>query len=174
MKLLAVILLFIASPLLAQSKAEIIAKIRKQFQAINKESNYHKIQLENEAFLPQTTDDGGELIGYYKKGVLKKILVHVGISHGKELFEFYFQNDRLIFVFEKFEQFIYDKKKEAFDYEKTETTFEGRYYFHNNRLIEHITTGHNRFEDDTLEPEKVLISEANDYKKLLKRKGTNK
>jgi len=174
MKFSAIILLFIASPVLAQNKAEMIAKIREQFQAINKESNYQKLSLENEEFLPQPTDGGGELIGYYKNASLKKIVVRVGISHGKQLFEFYFQNDRLIFVFEKFEQFVYDEKKEAFDYENPETTFEGRYYFNNNKLIEQVTTGHNRFEDETLDPEKILMQEANDYKRLLNKKSAKK
>jgi hypothetical protein len=107
-----------------------------------------------------------------KNNSLRKIVVSVGLSHGLETLEFYFLKNKLIFVYEKFEGFVFDEKRSEFDYTKTEANFEGRYYFDAGKFIDYITTGHNRFEDDSLDPEMVLLNEAEDYRKLLDKKRT--
>jgi hypothetical protein len=153
-----------------QSKSDIISNIRKEFKNINGTNDFEVIILENEDFLDNATDGGGKLTGYYKNNSLKKVVVSVGLSHGIETLEFYFQNSSLIFVYEKFEGFVFDEKKSSFDYTKTIKSFEGRYYFNKKKLVDYITTGHNRFEDDSLDPENVLLKEANDYVILLNNK----
>jgi hypothetical protein len=156
---------------LAQTKTDQIRVIRKEFQAINTDATLNKVTLENEEFLEHMTDGGGKLSGYYKQGEIKKIHRWIGLSNGIEIMEFYFQSGELIFVYEKFNSFVYDQKKEQFDFAKTETTFEGRYYFNNKKLIDYVTTGHNRFEDDGIDPEKTLTKEAADNLKLLNKKN---
>jgi hypothetical protein len=156
----------------SQSKATLIQNIRKEFQQINNTKGYQIISLDAEEFLEQAPDGGGELKGYFKNDTLKKIVVSVGISNGMESREFYFKNNQLIFVFEKFDSYVYTEKKKELDYTKTERSFEGRYYFNKGKLIDHISMGHNRFEDDSLDPEKVLLGEANDYIELLDKKKT--
>ncbi len=126
-----------------------------------------KVTLENEEFLEKITDGGGALTGFYKAEKIKKIHQWLGLSSGIEIKEYYFKDDQLIFVYEKFKSFVYDKKKDQFDFTKTETTFEGRYYFNKKRLINYVTTGHNRFEDDKINPEITLITEAKYQLKLL-------
>ena len=155
---------------LAQTKAELVKNIGKEFRLINKDTTLKQVKLEGEAFLTHATDGGGELIGYYKKGQLKKIYQWIGLSNGNEIKEYYFKNGRLIFVYVQFNSFVYNEKKDQLDRTKTKTTFQGRYYFHNNRLIDHTTTGHNRLEDDTISPEKTLLAEASDNQKLLNQK----
>jgi hypothetical protein len=153
-----------------QSKDEQIKVIKKEFTAINHATTLKKVKLENEEFLANMTDGGGALTGYYEAGTIRKIHQWVGLSNGFEIKEYYFKNGRLIFVYEEFNAFVYDSKKEQFDQSKTERTFEGRYYFNNQKLIDFATTGHNRFEDDSIDPEKTLLAEANDYLRLLDKK----
>jgi hypothetical protein len=155
---------------LAQTKAELVKNIGKEFRLINKDTTLKQVKLEGEAFLTHATDGGGELIGYYKKGQLKKIYQWIGLSNGNEIKEYYFKNGQLIFVYVQFNSFVYNEKKDLLDRTKTKTTFQGRYYFHNNRLIDHATTGHNRLEPDTISPEKTLLAEASDNQKLLNQK----
>ena len=150
-----------------QTNPDMVKEIRKEFQSINSDTAYKKVTLENEEFLENMTDGGGELTGFFKGGQIKKIYRWVGLSNGNEITEFYFKNGQLIFVYEKFNSFVYDNKKEELDHSKTETTFEGRYYFNNKKLIDLITTGHNRFENDAIDPEKTFLTEAMDNLKML-------
>lgn len=155
---------------LAQSKAEQIKAIGKEFRRINGDTYLKQVKLENEAFLTHTTDGGGSLTGYFKRGEIEKIHLWIGRSNGNEVKEYYFKNGQLIFVYEQFHSFRYDVQKEELDRTKTVTTFQGRYYFHHNKLLHFTTTGYNRLAGDALDPEKALLSEASDHVKLLTRK----
>lgn len=112
----------------SQSKTTLIQNIRKEVKQINNTKGYKIISLDAEDFLEHTRYGGGELKGYYKNDTLKKIVVSVGISNGMESREFYFKNNQLILVFEKFDNYVYNEKKKELDY-RTERSFEGRYYF---------------------------------------------
>jgi hypothetical protein len=158
---------------LGQDKARIISDIRKEFKIINNETTLKKVVLNDEEFLDHTTDGGGQLTGFYKEGQLRKIVSWIGLSNGNEIFEFYFTNSKLIFVYEQFNSFIYDPKQETLRLDTTERTFEGRYYFNNDKLIDQITTGHNRFENDDIDPQKTLLIQAAENKKLLASKTKN-
>lgn len=153
-----------------QSKAKLLGAIRKEFKDINSDTTLKKVVLTDEEFLDQIPDGGGELTGFYKTGELKKIKSWIGLSSGNAVFEFYFKDGKLIFVYEQFYSFVYDKKQEELRLDTTERTFEGRYYFADGKLIAQTTTGHNRFEDDHINPQKRLLTEAAEHKKLLTRR----
>lgn len=157
----------IMSTCFTQAKADMINGIQIEIKRINAHKGLKKVTLENEEFLENMTDGGGEITGYFKKGQIKKVRQWIGLSNGNETTIFYFKNGHLIFVHEKFASFKFDPKTSQLDHTKTETTFEGRYYFHNDKLIDYKTTGHNRFEDDTIDPEKTLLNEASKNVKLL-------
>src|SRR6187399_2214269 len=95
----------------AQTKDEQIKLIRKKFEIINKDSTLRKVVLENEDFLSNMTDGGGKLTGFYKDKEIKKIYEWIGLSNGISIKEFYFDKERLIFVYEKFDSFVFDDKK---------------------------------------------------------------
>lgn len=125
----------------AQTRDEQIKLIRKKFEIINKDTTFNKVVLENEEFLENRADHGAELAGYYKMGEIKKIYEWIGLSNGINIKEFYFDKAQLIFVYEKFDSFVFDDKKNEFDLTKTKTIFEGRYYFSNQKLINQSTKG---------------------------------
>jgi hypothetical protein len=154
-----------------QLKSDQIKTIRNEFQAINSDTTLKKVTLENEEFLGENIGDGGgELTGFFKGKTIKKIHLWLGLSNGIEIKEYYFNDGQLIFVYEKFKTFGYDQKKGQMDYDKTTTTFEGRYYFNNQKLIDQKEKGQNRNDDERADPGKVLLAQANNHLNLLIKK----
>ena len=153
-----------------QTKDEQIKLIRKKFQQINNDTALKKLTLENEEFLKDMTDNGGKLTGYYKDKKIKKVYEWVGLSNGISIRKFYFDNEQLIFVYEKFDSFVFDDKKNEFDFSKTKTIFEGRYYFNGKKLISRLAKGNKPFEDPNENPEKILPEDANRNLKSLDKK----
>ena len=155
---------------LGQTNPEQITEIRKEFQTINADTTLKKITVENEEFLGDNIGDGGgKLTGFYKKKSIKKIVLWLGLSTGTEIKEYYFKEDQLIFVYEKFNSFEYDEKKGQMDYNTSTTTFEGRYYFHNQKLIDKTLKGKNRHDDEVRDPE-IFIDQGIEHAKLLNKK----
>jgi hypothetical protein len=140
---------------------------------INQDKSLTIVTLENEEFLPQVTDGGGELTGYYKSGQIQKITRRIGLSYGVEIYEYYFTDGKLIFVYETLDGFPYVERSGKFDYTKTERNFIGRYYFKRGKLIDSETTGHNRFEDDTIDIESTLTKEMIDCLDKLEKERSN-
>ena len=155
----------------AQSKNEQIKQIRKTFEIINKNTTLRKVTLENEEFLINVTDGGGELTGFYKGTEIKKINEWIGLSNGISIKEFYFDNGQLMFVYEKFDSFVFDAKKDEFDLTKTKTIFEGRYYFSNKKLFSKSTRGDSDLSAQDESTEESLIGRANENLETLNKKS---
>ena len=151
-----------------------IKDIQSKFRSINQDTTYTILTLDNEAFLEQMTDGGGQLIGYFKGDTIYKIHERVGLSYCILTTEYYFWNRQLIFVFEKEDAFPYVDSLATLDYTKTETIFEGRYYFDQSKLIDAGTTGQKSIPDDLLfdsqTKEGQLLSSANKNVDILTKK----
>jgi hypothetical protein len=154
-----------------QTKDEQIKLIRKKFQQINSDTTLRKVTLESEEFLEETPDNGGELTGYYENRKIKKIYEWIGLSNGISTSEFYFDNEQLIFVFEKFDSFLFDDKKGEFDLSKTKTIFEGRFYFNNKKLFSKSTKGDKSLAAQGESTEKVLLERASENLGTLNKKA---
>jgi len=154
-----------------QTKDEQIKLIRKKFQQINNDTTLKKVTLESEEFLENTPDNGGELTGYYKNRKIEKIYEWIGLSNGISAREFYFDNKQLIFVYEKFDSFVFDDKKGEFDLSKTKTIFEGRYYFNNKKLFSKSTKGDKSLAAQYESSEKTLIERADENLETLNKKA---
>ena len=163
-------ILFIAISF-AQTKDEQIKLIRKKFEIINKDTTLRKVTLENEEFLTNMTDGGGELTGFYKNKEIKKIHEWIGLSNGISIKEFYFDKGQLIFVYEKFNSFVFDDKKDEFDLTKIKTIFEGRYYFNNEKLFSKSTKGDKALAAQGESSGKSLVESADDNMRLLNKKA---
>ncbi|PZP47239.1 MAG: hypothetical protein DI598_11220 [Pseudopedobacter saltans] len=97
------------------------------------------------------------LTGFYINDSIVKIVkeeTKTGIDTTSEVF--YFEKGKLIFVHES--------------NKASETAFDGRYYFDNGKMIDYSTTGHNRFENDSLDPEKFWLKDAEKCQKILYQK----
>ena len=155
----------------AQSKNEQIKQIRKRFEIINKDTTLRKVTLENEEFLINVTDGGGELTGFYKGTEIKKINEWIGLSNGISIKEFYFDNGQLIFVYEKFDLFAFDDKTNEIDHSKTKTIFERRYYFNKKKLFNKSTKGDKSLAARDESTEKILVERANENLETLNKKS---
>jgi len=162
-----VFLVFCFSLVAAQDKQLIMNQIRKEYNAINKDKAMKAVVLNNEDFLDHMTDGGGKLIGLYRKGEVKKIVCWIGLSFGTEHVEYYFKNNKLIFVYEQFNTFLFDKKIQKLSYDATEITFEGRYYFDANLLIKKFIKGQKIGEADNINDEKSLQKKAAEFRRIL-------
>ena len=165
--LLAIVFALSSYEAAAQDNKSIISAIRKEFKTINSDSTYNTVVLDNEEFLGYATDGGSKLTGFYKAGKLQKMVSWIGFSTGVDITEFYFKNDKLIFAYEQVRSFVYDEQQQMLRLDSTEQTFEGRYYFSGNTLIDYSTTGHNRFENDPADPQRTLSLKAIKNRKLL-------
>ncbi len=158
----------------AQTKLELTATIRKDFQEINNDRSLAKKTLDGEEFLENIPDGGAELTGYYKNNEIVKAVEWIGLSYGNRTREFYFKNEKLFFVYEKFQSFIIDDSTREMDHSNVKTTFEGRYYFNKDKLIEKKITGKRIFEDESANLVKELLESAKENSSLLKQKKINR
>lgn len=157
----------------AQTKSGIIAAIKKEFQAINADRTLSKKVLSGEEFMENMTDGGGELTGFYKKDSLVKIIEWIGLSYGNRTREFYLKDNSLFFVYEEFQSFVINDSTGEMDHSKVKTTFEGRYYFNNTKLIEQKITGKRTFGDAATGIAKELLESAIENAGLLKQKTSD-
>ncbi|MEQ9168247.1 MAG: hypothetical protein RLO12_18455 [Fulvivirga sp.] len=170
MRIILLLFLFIVSAsTYGQGFFERHPQLSKYTEAINQQLNSYKtVTLKNGEFLENLTDGGGTLIGYFSGKELVKIELEVGISYGKYQYDYYFKDSELYYIVETFNQYSYDVDSDTWDYSKLEQNFRGDYVFQPD--FDYETLGHNRFEDDTLDPEKVLKEEALEYSEILKKK----
>ncbi len=128
---------------------------------IDKDTTLRPITLENDEFL-EHIDHGGELIGYYKDSVIVKATTTLYYSHGVEKVNYYLADSKvrhLLFMEESFDMYPYNEETGEFEYSKAYRNFYGQYVFKDDKLIDQISTGHNRFEDDTINIRQTVYSE---------------
>lgn len=106
-----------------------IAAIRQQYAMINKSaSKYKSVKKDLSGF----STEGGSLVAFFDGPKIMKIVAnHFGES-GKALEEYYYSDDRLIFVYRK--DSVYTKHMSG----KVARTTENRFYFSDDRLIRWI------------------------------------
>jgi hypothetical protein len=177
MKGISIIILALLFTLTAQGQGLIdkYPEIQTEKKKIDQNDSLNIIQMENEEFLEQMTNGGGELKGFYDlNGSFRKIEVTVFISHGVQEHTFYLQNETPILVDDRFRQFAWNEETSTFDYNKFDGGFHGTYLFRDGRLIDQISLGHNRFEDDQVDIEKTFLFECETYLKKMKNRLANK
>jgi hypothetical protein len=108
-----------------------LQSIRKQYAAINtRVGRYKKVKKELSGF----SLEGGEMVAYFEgPAIMKIVATHYGES-GQTLEEYYFANEKLIFVFHK--ESRYSRPLSG----KVVHSFENRFYFANDKLIEWLNS----------------------------------
>jgi uncharacterized protein YacL (UPF0231 family) len=106
-----------------------ITSIRQRYATINKNlSKYKAVKKELSGF----SAEGGEMTAYFDGSSIVKIAATYYGESGRSFEEFYYWNDKLIFVFRK--QQTYSKPMSG----KVVKTSEDRFYFNNDELIRWI------------------------------------
>lgn len=142
----------------AQAQTDAIQDIRTKFATINQMEFQEVLTLENEQFLAQIPDGGGQLTAYYQDGQMYKLVEWIGLSMGQRVTEYYFWEEDLFFVFQLEKGFGFDEEAGAIDYDQLEEVFTGRYYLRDGQIIKILQKGQQQMgswegaEADTLLP----------------------
>jgi hypothetical protein len=83
------------------------------------------------------SSEGGEVTYYYSNELLEKVIVKRFGETGKKITEYYIQNNKLSFVFEKLTKYNNHINNENFNMDNAKIT-EERSYFENGKLIRQI------------------------------------
>lgn len=167
--ILTLVLTLSISSVWGQNNIVLTEIIQRVVKGINNDTSLKSFELDNDYFINEgnVSDGGISLTGYSKNGDILKIVSWIGLSMGNEIIEFYYKSGKLIFVYEEFHSFVFDEVKDEHRHDTVEISFKGRYYFNKNKLIDYVTTGHNRFENDTIDPEQTLLKESEANRLLL-------
>ncbi|MEG0698061.1 hypothetical protein [Algoriella sp.] len=111
-------------------KSEEIKTIKTNFSRINSIKNWTKIK---EVETDDSTE-GGFINYYFLNDKLEKIVVRKFGESGQYLAEYYLQNNKISFLFEKDMTYNVPFYRKEFDYDKSEIE-ENRYYFVKNELV---------------------------------------
>lgn len=104
-----------------------IQSIRKQYLAINRRvGKYKKVKKELSGF----SLEGGEMVAYFDGTTIVKVVANHYGETGKSLEEYYFADEKLIFVY--FKESRYNRPLSG----KVVRSYENRFYFAKDRLID--------------------------------------
>ena len=125
------LLFYNARPLLANDAKDIaVSDIQAKCKAIDQFTSYRKVEVSPKA----AAEEGNAsdiLAGYYDGKVLKKIATHAFGDKGIGITEYYFDNDKLIFV--SWHSPSYEGKQPKEDF--------GQFYFKDGKLIQWMDAG---------------------------------
>ena len=119
--------------------------------------------IENEEFCGET-DHGCSLTAIYFNDELITFKTWYGFTNGYQKIFYYLEKGEVLKVEEFRYEWEYIEETGEFNYDNPLKNFEGHYYFKEGKLIHQTTSGHNRFENDELDPETVLLEEVIKYK----------
>lgn len=157
--LLLLILISITKNVSSQTDPRVL-EIREKFKKINDSKNYRVISLNNQEFMEDITDGGGELTAYMRNDSIFRINVWIGLSNRNLIYELYYWGNELVFVYEieDSHKIIYeDGEFIGFDHFNTQVTLEGRYYFNKNKMFKKIIKG--EYLMDEIQPDSVIEKE---------------
>ena len=166
-------LLFLLTPILVIAQTGFSKKnseVLKYKDHVESLSDTTMIVIPNMEFTKNAYDGGAELRGIYHNGKLIKITAWFGLSYGINSCNYYLKDGKLYLVEEIFKGYKYNSELNTFDYSEFDIFARGWYLFKLDKLIDTESLGHFRFEDDTIDPEKKLVSEFNEYRNLLTKK----
>lgn len=153
-----------------EDKSYALSKIKKLYQQINEYKNYRTETIDDaEAFLGHGTDNGASLTGYYKGDSLKKIIEWVGLSNKVIQNEYYFDQEKLFFVYATESRYSINDTTQSPEHSKPDKVFKGRYYFNHDKLIDTILSDKEHAATKEQDAAHFLAS-GNDYFRLLKTK----
>lgn len=159
MKKLIPFLFIVLSGLISGQNTE---PVRKAVQKINQTKGFKIKTVPYSYFMDKSevTDNGIELKGFYKNGVLKKMEHFVGLSAWNIVTEYFFsENHQLVFVHST----KYQTVDENGYLEKPQKLSELRCYYENYKLIKSVGILNDKERIDYLKESKNLINDLKNY-----------
>lgn len=121
-----------------------IKEVRTKFNKINAAKDFQIVKVDGELYGNLTgvyPDGGGDAVGYVKKNRVYKIVETVYTASGKHVMEYYFWDNRLIFVYQQVQTAAFDTVSTSLDFTKLSTLSESRLYVRNSTLIKRLDSG---------------------------------
>ena len=100
--------------------------------------------LNNEQFLEQMTDGGGQLKGYFYNGQLVKIIEWIGLSSCVNITEYYLGGNQLVYAYTQGKETKYVDSTATFNSMVQTVTMECTYYYNNGKVIKSTYEGSTR------------------------------
>lgn len=166
-KVILILLFLVVNKTYSQGFHERNPTVLNEIEKIESTKKYWKeVELDSSELLEHSPSEGAELSGYFLNNKIQKIVCEAFISHGQYENTYYFKNEKLFFVVEKFLQYEYNIEKNEFNYEKSSLSFMGEYLFEPKFDLE--TLGHDIIREYDIDVFERLKNEAEAYlKKLL-------
>ena len=136
--------------------------VKKTVQQINQTKDFKIKTIPYSYFMDKSevADNGIELKGFYKNGMLRKMEYFVGLSAWKIITEYFFsENGKLVFVYSKKYQIV----DENGYLEKPKLLSELRCYYENNKLIKTVGISTDLEKTDYLKESQKLIQDLKNY-----------
>lgn len=169
-----VMFLLITSILRSQQLVDPIDVIKDKIEIIENYATSEEISLDPEEFLTEMPDHGAELIGYYERDQLRKIIRKIGFPTAMIITTYYFSADQLIYVLYEQKEYGISKNPDGsllVDYANTTTKYKAHHYFQVNKKLKKEEGG-TPLKD--IEPENIFIKFAKSMKRLLDNKYENR
>jgi hypothetical protein len=167
--LLLVVFIFVSKLLLAQQPEVLKNNINNKVVKINNEKNTTIKYLAEVQYINHNKN-AGTVKGIFKNNACIKIIRFIGTEYNYIIDEYFLEKGKLIYVSEIQNNFEYNDSTSTYNYEKIGLHFNGSYWFSNNKEIDEISTGHNRFEGDDADAEKDFLADVKKYLVLLNSK----
>jgi hypothetical protein len=143
------LLILISFSVLGQNTRKDIKEIKAKFKQINSQVDYSVVEVTNYDIGDDNTCMGYGYRGYYRNDTLHKIVDISFKSYGREITEYYFSNNKLIFAYhlEDTYRYVYDSTGEdpGFDYNITDKQFDSRVYYKDKAELKRVDSGKSIF-----------------------------
>lgn len=141
MKLILFVLSVFCAGLSFGQEDPVIKNIRYETGKIDMDKTLVKVVIgKSEEFLGQATPNASELTGYFKGSQLMKIKSSISFSWGYLEDEYYFMNDKLLYVYQKERRFVFDPETGELT-NQLNTVFSGSFYFSMEKIIREDVAG---------------------------------
>jgi hypothetical protein len=160
------LLLLVTNVSMAQDLEKTYQELTSKVNEINKYMDHEIVKIESED-LTDVFDGQAWLTGFYKDGIIQKMTLVVENDLGVMAFNYFLDQGKLIYISETFDKFLSSDKL------KSSRSFKGKYFFKDNKMFDRDGTGSNRFTDETLNPETILLAETAKNVDLLNKMKSN-
>lgn len=145
----------------------VLSHIQKEIHAIDSNTSFESINVD----VFGLSTEGGEVLALIDGGVMRKAIVTFYGETGKRTDEYYFENDRLIYLFRQ--NFEYDKPI-YIEGSTIAAKKEARFFFHEGQLIRWINPSNELVDPHSEEADEVVNSIYEDVVIILKAAKSSK
>jgi hypothetical protein len=167
----AALLLFLISTavLPAQNTAAKIAAINAQAAKTDSALDTYYTKVIDNNYFDKVTDNGIEITGYFNVRTLEKVTEKVVLSSCTITCNYYLKDGKPALIHIRGNDWVYDKKKQAFTPDSTQLVMDYKYYFEDYQLLQLTGSGGSRCNGKPTKAQaEELLLQSKQYVYLLK------